>query len=258
MKLQNLKPTLFFLMTLIFFACDSKPKVIESEGDASTEASAGNTIPSLQDVPMVADAVSDEHKVEVIEVLNTDKYTYLNVEENGKKYWIAISRRDVEVGDTYYFKGGLLKKNFYSREFDRTFETVYLVSKFWKQPQGGGSALDEAMAQADGGGTPNLEVGKIEPIAGAIQLKELFDNKEKYSGQTIKVTGKCVKVNPMIMNRNWLHIQDGSGKDLDLTITTTENIPLGAIVTLEGTIALDKDFGAGYRYDVIMEGAVLR
>ena len=59
----------------------------------------------------------------------------------------------------------------------------------------------------------------------------------------------------MIMNRNWLHIRDGSGKNLDLTVTTTEHIPLGAIVTLQGVIALDKDFGAGYRYDVILEGA---
>jgi hypothetical protein len=101
-------------------------------------------------------------------------------------------------------------------------------------------------------------VGNIEPAQGAIRLSELFSNKAKYNNQVIKVTGKCVKVNPMIMNRNWVHIQDGSGNDLELTVTTAEMIPLGAVITFEGTIALDKDFGAGYRYDVIMEGAVLR
>jgi hypothetical protein len=62
----------------------------------------------------------------------------------------------------------------------------------------------------------------------------------------------------MIMNRNWIHIQDGTGDQLDLTVTTTENIALGSVVTLKGTIALDKDFGAGYRYDIIMEGAVVQ
>jgi hypothetical protein len=62
----------------------------------------------------------------------------------------------------------------------------------------------------------------------------------------------------MIMNRNWIHIQDGTGDKLDLTVTTTENIALGSVVTLKGTIALDKDFGAGYRYDIIMEGAVVQ
>ena len=62
----------------------------------------------------------------------------------------------------------------------------------------------------------------------------------------------------MIMGRNWVHLQDGSGKNLDLTVTTMENIPLGAILTMEGTIATNKDFGAGYKYDIIMEGAELK
>jgi hypothetical protein len=63
----------------------------------------------------------------------------------------------------------------------------------------------------------------------------------------------------MIMNRNWIHLQDGSLKDktVDLTITTTENIALGSIVAVEGIITLNKDFGAGYKYDIIMEDATL-
>ena len=60
------------------------------------------------------------------------------------------------------------------------------------------------------------------------------------------------------MNRNWIHLQDGSEEGLDLTVTTTELVRLGDIVSLEGTIVLDKDFGAGYRYDIIMESAVLQ
>ncbi|MEZ4892901.1 MAG: hypothetical protein R2778_07765 [Saprospiraceae bacterium] len=59
------------------------------------------------------------------------------------------------------------------------------------------------------------------------------------------------------MGRNWVHIQDGSKKDLDLTVTTTDMIQLGSIVTLQGTIGLNRDFGAGYRYDYIMEGATV-
>ena len=55
-----------------------------------------------------------------------------------------------------------------------------------------------------------------------------------------------------------MHIQDGSEEGLDLTVTTEENIALGAIVSLEGVITLDKDFGAGYRYDIIMEKAMLK
>jgi hypothetical protein len=32
---------------------------------------------------------------------------------------------------------------------------------------------------------------------------------------------------------------------------------VGDIVTFSGTIALDKDFGAGYKYEVIMENATI-
>lgn len=85
-----------------------------------------------------------------------------------------------------------------------------------------------------------------------------MSHKDKYDGKVITVTGECVKVNNGIMGRNWVHIQDGSkenGKSIDLTVTTLQNIPVGSQVALKGKIVLNKDFGAGYRYDVIMEDA---
>lgn len=251
--------------TIILFsitACDSKPKVIQSEPTTVSTSNDLYRVPEANKKLATNTSPSTTvHKVLVEEVLNTEKYNYLSVSEEGKKYWIAISKQDVKVGDTYYYKGGLLKKNFQSREFNRVFETVYLVSNIWKPSPGGhgGTALDEANAKIRGGEQlQDVEVGKIAPSQGAISLATLFSNKEKYRDQVIKITGKCVKVNPMIMNRNWIHIQDGSGQDLDLTITTTESIPLGAVVSLEGKITIDKDFGAGYRYDIIMEEAVLK
>jgi hypothetical protein len=72
------------------------------------------------------------------------------------------------------------------------------------------------------------------------------------------VKGQVVKLNNMIMNRNWIHLRDGStGEDVDLTLTTTDNVQLGAIAAFEGIIALNKDFGAGYMYEIIMEEAKL-
>jgi hypothetical protein len=255
MKKQNLNILYLTITVLFIVACDSKPRVIDSE--SAPEAS---EIPAFNKSPTANNTSSEEHKVVVNEALNTDKYTYLNVSENDEKFWIAVQKREVVVGDTYYFRGGLLKKNFYSQEFDRVFETVYLVSEIWKQPGGSdrGSALDEAHSKVHGSEVVDLEIGNIQPAEGSIKIAELFSNKEKYNGKTVKITGKCIKVNPMIMNRNWIHIKDSSTDDFDLTVTTTENIPLGAVVSLEGTIALDRDFGAGYRYDIIMEGAVLR
>lgn len=252
MKMKIFPISVFVLLGLLI-SCGSGPK--EIEGQPIQDDISPNSIPSLgnQAAPSTPDGTI--RKVVLEEVLTTDKYNYMQVSEDEQKYWIAISKADVEVGETYYFRGGLLKRNFFSREFNRVFDTVYLVSEIWsKKSKGQAVTPSEAADEAQ---MPELEVGELDVASGGITLAELFANKEKYQNQVVSVTGKVVKVNPQIMNRNWLHIQDGSGKDLDLTITTDANVPLGAVVTMEGTITLDKDFGAGYRYDIIMESATV-
>ena len=71
-----------------------------------------------------------------------------------------------------------------------------------------------------------------------------------------------MKSNPEIMGTNWLHIQDGSGtadaRTNDLTVTTSDSAKVGDVVTVTGTLATKKDFGAGYAYDAIVEKATLK
>jgi hypothetical protein len=66
-----------------------------------------------------------------------------------------------------------------------------------------------------------------------------------------------VKVNNQILERNWIHLQDGSGsaaeRTHDLTITTDAVVKLGDVVTFTGVLATGKDIGAGYAYDAIVE-----
>jgi hypothetical protein len=61
------------------------------------------------------------------------------------------------------------------------------------------------------------------------------------------------------MGKNWIHIQDGSGDsgNFDLAVTTLDGMKMDDVVTFEGTITLNKDFGAGYFYEIIMEDAKL-
>lgn len=238
-------------MITLFGACNSNPKVIEAV-DTTTET-----------VPVAADpSASQIHKVVVEEVLHTSKYTYLNVSEDNVMTWIAIPKKEVKKGGTYYYKGGLKKTNFKSVEYDRVFETLYLVSDVSEDPSMSGMAAGgspHGNMSAEGEDAPIEQNTKIEPVTGGITIAELFENRKQYDGKTVRIKGRCVKLNNMIMNRNWIHLQDGSLKDkmVDLTITTTENIPLGAIVAVEGVITLNKDFGAGYKYDIIMEDATL-
>jgi hypothetical protein len=61
------------------------------------------------------------------------------------------------------------------------------------------------------------------------------------------------------MQRSWVHIQDGTGDapkgTHNLVFTSTaQYIPAkGDTVTATGTFVKDKDFGAGYKYDAIVE-----
>ena len=59
------------------------------------------------------------------------------------------------------------------------------------------------------------------------------------------------------MKKNWIHIQDGTEFDgkFDLTITTDQEVKVGDKISVEGNVHLDKDFGFGYFYDVIVEDA---
>jgi hypothetical protein len=175
----------------------------------------------------------------------------LSEEGELEPYWVAISNRPVEVGDEFIYRGGLVKKNFFSAEYNRVFETLYLVSEIFPlNGTGGGQQVDVS--------NPELTAPpkSVQPIQGAIKLKDLITNADNYAGKAVRISGKCVKINPMIMGRNWVHVQDESGAEFDLTVTTNEQVQLGQMVNMEGILAVNKDFGAGYFYKVIVENAI--
>lgn len=105
--------------------------------------------------------------------------------------------------------------------------------------------------------TPGKELS--EPSEATLSIARLYSEREKYNGRVITVKGKVVKVNPAIMGLNWVHIQDGTGDEgsNDLTVTSTQEFKVGTDVTVKGRIVLDKDFGYGYFYEVLMENGEL-
>ena len=81
--------------------------------------------------------------------------------------------------------------------------------------------------------------------------------KDSLKGKKVNVRGKVVKFASQIMEKNWIHIRDGTGKEgsNDLTATSAETVNVGDVVLVSGEIAYNKDFGAGYVYPVIIEDA---
>jgi hypothetical protein len=96
---------------------------------------------------------------------------------------------------------------------------------------------------------------KIEPCADCITIGKLIADKKSFSGKTIRVKGQVTKINEQIMGKNWVHIQDGTDYqgEFDLTITTGLTFTVGEIIIFQGKISLDKDFGYGYFYKILME-----
>ncbi len=200
------------------------------------------------------------HKVVIEEVLQAETYSYLSVKERSEKHWIAVVKDEYKVGDTYYYVEGLQMDKWESKDLGRTFEKVLLVNIISDSPieQDNGEETDAEVAKHHSNKTvvANDRIN-IEPIEGGVTLGELFTDKKKYGDKTVKVKGIVVKFNAEIMGKNWVHIQDGTKNDteFDLTVTTTEQCNVGDTIVMEGKISLDKDFGSGYFYKLIMEDA---
>lgn len=122
---------------------------------------------------------------------------------------------------------------------------------------GAAQAPAETGVTGDKPGKVTLEKQQIsiEKAEGVTSIAQLYSDLTKYNGETIRVKGKVTKVNTAIMNKNWIHLQDGTEHNgqFDLTVTTDQEFQVGSVVTIEGRIALDKDFGYGYSYKVLLE-----
>ena len=103
----------------------------------------------------------------------------------------------------------------------------------------------------------DVDLSGITPAAGGHTVGDIHAKKAELNGKPVKVRGKVVKFSPQIMGKNWIHIQDGTGDAgaNDLTVTTGVSANTGDTVLISGTLTLDKDFGYGYAYDVIVEDA---
>lgn len=236
----------------LLFSCGNEPTqvVVDDANQAAQQIFAtGGGESSTVAVNHTPSELGQGH-VKVLEVLNASRYDYLRVSEsNGKEYWLAARSGDYTVGAEYHYHDGLYKTNYHSTEFDRTFDEIYLVSGI--HPVDG---AENTSLSANHPPVPT-QSAQVERPAESMTIAEVVRKAEELNGQEVQVTGKVIKVNPHIMNRNWIHLQDGSMDSFDFVVTTTEDIPAEHTVTLKGTLHTNRDFGAGYTYDIILENA---
>lgn len=90
-------------------------------------------------------------------------------------------------------------------------------------------------------------------------IADLQKNKATLAGQTIRAQGKVIKANNGIRGHNFVHIQDGTGEAgaNTLIVRSKQTADVGSQVTISGLVVVNKDFGAGYFYPLIIEEATV-
>ncbi|MEE8432052.1 MAG: hypothetical protein V3S16_12455 [Candidatus Desulfatibia sp.] len=219
----------------------------------------------------------------VVQKLDAGNYTYIRLDDGaGNETWAAVPKTQLEIGEQIALKGGTVIRNFNSKTLNRTFDSIIFATGVIRaagdknaQTQAAtmagsdvtrsGITAHDLTPQTRGSSHATVSFTKLKVEKSTAQngytVGELFAKGASLNKQKVTVKGQVVKVNPDIMGKNWLHIQDGTGdlakNTYDLVVTSADIAEKGAIISLEGILAADKDFGSGYRYDVIVEDAVL-
>lgn len=227
----------------------------------------------------------------VLETMSGAGYTYVQLDTDTGPVWAALPESSVTVGESLVLQPGLVMNDFHSKTFDRTFSAIVFSPGFAsaelapadspERPQTAPTAVDDPFAAAvaaergspqpaaipqSGGSSaaiaPFVDV-EVAQASGenSYRVGDVHAKASQLAGTTVRVRGTVVKFNANIMGRNWVHLQDGSGDPLtnthDLVVTTNQELTKDQVVTIEGTVAVDRDFGAGYRYDVLVEQAAV-
>jgi len=190
----------------------------------------------------------------VIDVIEAAGYTYVQVDTGSQKLWAAGPSTSFQKGDMIAFSTGMPMKNFHSKSLDRDFDLLYFVDAFITDKGVAETGITEphgGLAEQNQTAAPVAGVNKAE---GGQSIADIYAQKEALADKPVKVRGKVVKITPAVLGKNWIHIRDSSTGD-DLTVTTGGVAKKGDIVLIEGKLGLNKDFGYGYVYDVIIEDA---
>ena len=214
--------------------------------------------------PQQAAPAAQGQSGKVVETMASGGYTYVLVDTGSEQVWAAAPEFAVAVGDDVVVPNGMVMQDHTSKTLDRTFEKILFVDAVQVGGAAASAALPDGHPAQDAVPTDHVKpsvtaddvdltgVAKAEQTVG-----EIFAQKDALAGKEVTVRGKVVKFSQQIMQTNWVHLQDGTGAEgtNDLVVTTDAVVAKGDTVLVKGVVTANKDFGFGYKYDVIIEGA---
>jgi len=253
--MKSARLVLMLTALLALAACGDKV-----EYDQTETATPAVQATSDQASPAAQTAAGDAWRVEILETMNSGGYTYVKFIQDGAENWAAgPETAGLAVGDAIVMAPGMKMMNFHASSLDRDFAEIWFVTSLEKDDHTHEAAVADPHASAPSGNIIVAEAGveMVAPVAGGYSVAGIHEQAASLAGQQVTVRARVVKFTPNIMGTNWIHIQDGSGEGAtsDLTVTSSAKVAAGDMVLVRGPLSVDKDFGAGYKYAVIIEGA---
>ena len=209
------------------------------------------------DVPAAAPGASRVVTGEVLEVQDVGGYSYLRLKTRDGEVWAAVNQAPLKKGAMVAIEDAMVLSNFESKALKRTFPTIVFGSL-------AGSVINTADPHAGVVTVPDSGPILVAKASGANArtVAEVVTQRTELKDRQVQVRGKIVKYSAAIMGKNWIHLRDGSGSDSDhsndVLVTSSAQAKVGDVVTVTGVVRLDKDFGGGYLYKVLIEEATLR
>jgi hypothetical protein len=230
------------MLLVVFVGCKNDVKKGQATGDA----------------PQVVSSAAGTAGT-VSETMDASGYTYVQIDTGAEKIWAAGPKTVLKVGDEVFIPEGSPISNFESKTLNRTFEKIIFASSIVVGGADQAFATQPPVDKTAAAAAPQVptDFSGITKADGGKSVSEIFAEKTALNGQSVKLRGKVVKAMSGIMGKNWLHVKDGTGAPGtdDLVVTTMATAKVGDTVLVTGNVAADKDFGSGYRYEVIVEDA---
>ncbi len=203
-------------------------------------------------------------KGEVLEARDVEPYTYLRLKTADGEIWAAVNKVSVKPGAQVTIDRPLVMQNFESKALNKTFDKiVFGAIADPKVPSAAAPMPRAGTGGHTGAAVPTVAV-KVAKASGADArtVAEVVLGKDKLKDKSVSLRGQVVKSTNGIMGKNWFHLQDGSGTagagTNDVLVTSKDEAAVGDVVNVKGTVRTEVKLGAGYDYEVLIEGASLR
>ena len=187
----------------------------------------------------------------VVETVSTPSYTYARIKDDTGEVWVAGPRTELKKGQEVDIYGALVLLGFESPTLNKTLDVILMVQSF---SSGEPYSFHGTTSKAP---PANISVEKLE---GGYTIAEILSKSDELAGKDVKLRAVVVKVLPNIMNKTWIHLQDGTStetgeNELTVTYTGSEQFEVGDVVVVSGVLKTNVDIGSGYFFKVLIDGA---